>query len=592
MENRNRLGVWTWLIFNALFQWDECDQLQPVLAESCTLSTDQRKYTFQLRRGVLFHNGTELTARDVKYSLDYLLRLQYAGVDTRPDHHIESWQVDDDLNMRFDPEAYDFHISRIETPTPHTVIVSLEQPSHHFYAVIALLPILPAQAHQQMSLEAFLRTPIGTGAFQFGQRDAQTGSIRLDAFDEHFRGRPGLGFLQLNADGSVPAMKYENQAGEAVTWPFFVTERQPEHDNPDYRTYTLNSGMSLIRLRFSPDVKQALGEENFKMLQRILLTAIDWAGLGYSVFQGRSMPAHSFVPVTSPWFNRDIEQYTYNPETAKALRRQIPRGQLENLSFNIAVGDPYVLVVDQASPIQSISDIRQRQTESPVKIGVMGSFYTQHRAAIDDIMAETIGGVFSKVLTKMQSGLTALSKSQLDVLFTSQSTIEPLRSSAIRVIPLDSVDAHSLSADKIRQIATYVQETLAELKITVNLVPSAETQQMMIETIPVPDMTWRYSPTPDRILGFNPDDETSCVYQLSAVPSLEDWWANPFDNEKLHQVYNRLQEQFAQELPSLCLWHIPRSYLLMNQHIKGLPESRMIGPGVFLGLHQWHIEDQ
>ena len=52
---------------------DHRQQPIPALAESWSVSKDEKTYTFKLRRGVQFHNGKELTAEDVKWSIDYAL---------------------------------------------------------------------------------------------------------------------------------------------------------------------------------------------------------------------------------------------------------------------------------------------------------------------------------------------------------------------------------------------------------------------------------------------------------------------------------------------------------------------------------------
>ena len=44
--------------------------LQPWLAESHTVSADGLTYTFKLRRGAKFHHGAEVTAEDVRYSIE------------------------------------------------------------------------------------------------------------------------------------------------------------------------------------------------------------------------------------------------------------------------------------------------------------------------------------------------------------------------------------------------------------------------------------------------------------------------------------------------------------------------------------------
>ena len=61
------------IAYETLFDYDEKDQLVPLLGESWTVSPDSKLYTIQLRRGVKFHNGGDLTAEDVKWSAEYAM---------------------------------------------------------------------------------------------------------------------------------------------------------------------------------------------------------------------------------------------------------------------------------------------------------------------------------------------------------------------------------------------------------------------------------------------------------------------------------------------------------------------------------------
>jgi len=61
------------LMFETLLNLDNRQQPIPALAESWSVSKDVKIYTFKLRRGVHFHNGKELTAEDVKWSIEYAL---------------------------------------------------------------------------------------------------------------------------------------------------------------------------------------------------------------------------------------------------------------------------------------------------------------------------------------------------------------------------------------------------------------------------------------------------------------------------------------------------------------------------------------
>jgi peptide/nickel transport system substrate-binding protein len=57
------------LVYGALMEWDRALKGQPALAESMQI-VDDKTYVFKLRQGVKFHDGSEVTADDVKYSID------------------------------------------------------------------------------------------------------------------------------------------------------------------------------------------------------------------------------------------------------------------------------------------------------------------------------------------------------------------------------------------------------------------------------------------------------------------------------------------------------------------------------------------
>src|SRR6059036_333321 len=63
--------------YNTLLRPDPTDKLATKivgdLAESWTISKDGRTYTFKIRRGVKFHDGSEMTAKDIKASYDKII---------------------------------------------------------------------------------------------------------------------------------------------------------------------------------------------------------------------------------------------------------------------------------------------------------------------------------------------------------------------------------------------------------------------------------------------------------------------------------------------------------------------------------------
>src|SRR5689334_9979555 len=64
-------------LYDGLYRWlDNPPKLEPWLAESHTVSGDGLTYTFKLRHGARFHDGAEITAEDVRYSMERILALK------------------------------------------------------------------------------------------------------------------------------------------------------------------------------------------------------------------------------------------------------------------------------------------------------------------------------------------------------------------------------------------------------------------------------------------------------------------------------------------------------------------------------------
>src|SRR5258706_8710400 len=98
--------------YNTLLRVDPIDKTgtKPVgdLAESWTVSKDQLTYTFKIRKGVKFHDGSELTSKDIKATYDKILK---------PPAGVKSLRK----------EAYEA-IASIDAPDPTTFVVKLKYP--------------------------------------------------------------------------------------------------------------------------------------------------------------------------------------------------------------------------------------------------------------------------------------------------------------------------------------------------------------------------------------------------------------------------------------------------------------------------------
>ena len=156
-------------IFDTLVSYkDDVSKPAPGVAEKWEISEDGKTYTFYLRKGVKFHNGTELTAKDVKFTIESIMDPANAAASKQYLNDVETVEVIDDYTVKF----------------------SLK----NVYASFMLLlgspqfGILPSEYIEEVGMEAFDRNPIGTGPFKF-QEWIPDDHITLVKNEDYFLGK-------------------------------------------------------------------------------------------------------------------------------------------------------------------------------------------------------------------------------------------------------------------------------------------------------------------------------------------------------------------------------------------------------------------
>jgi len=160
-------------VFESLLKIDQSGtRVIPSLAESFTVSSDARQFTFQIRKGVFFHDdpcfpdeeGREVTADDVKYSLEFacsglpendISNLLINRIKGAKQFHAETQQA---LNKK--------GVSGIQVVNKHTLVIELVEPFVDFDKALSHsgLGIFPREAYKKYGHE-ILRHPVGTGPF-------------------------------------------------------------------------------------------------------------------------------------------------------------------------------------------------------------------------------------------------------------------------------------------------------------------------------------------------------------------------------------------------------------------------------------------
>jgi ABC-type transport system substrate-binding protein len=182
-------------LYDGLVRLDKNLKIQPALADYWMISSDGKKYTFFLKKGVHFHHGIELTAEDVKFSFERLLDEEVGS----PFCHFFLHRI---------VGAFEFHEKRssgvtgIRVVDKYTLEIDWTRPYVPALYVLSthFCKILPRERISKQGKNFFLN-PSGTGpfAFDYWMRDNRLNQVgvRLKRNDAYFRKKPFLEAIEF-----------------------------------------------------------------------------------------------------------------------------------------------------------------------------------------------------------------------------------------------------------------------------------------------------------------------------------------------------------------------------------------------------------
>ena len=302
-------------IFEGLVKADPDGNFVPALAESFEISDDATTFTFHIRKGVKFHNGADLTAEDVIYTLDKCrgtetgvpLLSAYAEIDTVT-------AIDDD-----------------------TVEIKLKAPNIEYLAYLntAIIP------HDYADQETF---PIGTGPYKFKSRSVQE-NIVLEKFADYW-GTPGyldeVTFRIIeNTDALVMALRSGSVDLSVHRVASDVQEIGDEYE-------LLESPTNLVQALYLNNAAEPL---NDLKVRQALNYAVNVEDVMLITNDGLGTPIGSSIyPSFGKYFMPELaDAYPYNPEKAKELLTEA--GYPDGFSLTITAPSNYAVHVNAAQVI-------------------------------------------------------------------------------------------------------------------------------------------------------------------------------------------------------------------------------------------------
>ncbi|MBK1789145.1 ABC transporter substrate-binding protein [Prauserella cavernicola] len=275
-------------VYETLVKVDDEGRIQPLLAESWTVSADRTAYTFELRDGVRFSDGRPMTADDVKFSFDRL----------------PEWTNGVAKNLS--------GITATEVVAPDVVRIRIAEPDN---ALLTTLATRPGTIYPENDVDRLTTRTNGTGPYVVESYDPGA-TMRLVANDDYWGGPPPLRRITLDYYTDPTAQTNALMTGGAdAALGVDAPQLLPQFD--DTPAFRVTTGTTNGEMVLSMNNRTAPFDD--KRVRQAVIHAIDANGVRAVAAEGRGTMISSMVPPTDPWYEDRPEPYPYDPERARQL---------------------------------------------------------------------------------------------------------------------------------------------------------------------------------------------------------------------------------------------------------------------------------
>ena len=279
---------------------DGSTEIEPGLAESWEVSDDGLTYTFHLREGLTFHDGTPVDAEAAKFSIERQTDPNHPYYDTGEFPYAE---------FTFGP------VESVEVVGPLTLQITLESTFAPFLANMAMhaAALVSPTAVAEYGRD-FSDHPVGAGPYRFVSWNKGV-EVVLEANPDYYKGEPSVERLIFRPIVEDQARLAALEAGEID-----LTVNLPPDDLPRLRdeaafTFAEQAGMHTWYLVFNvtkapfdnPQVRQAMAY------------AIDRDAIVQAILGNTGEVAQNILPPVVWSYTDEVAQYPFDPEKAKEL---------------------------------------------------------------------------------------------------------------------------------------------------------------------------------------------------------------------------------------------------------------------------------
>ena len=352
-------------VFDSLVRYKPgTTEVEPGLAKSWDISPDGLTYTFHLRTGVTFHDGSKFDAHEYIQTLDRQLKKD----DPNSIYNTGPVQGYEDFTFG--------SVASYSALDDNTVQFKLKEPSAAFLNSLAMVwnGVVSYQAAAKYGKD-FRNNPVGTGPFIFREWKSRD-QIVLDANPTYWKGKPKVDRIVFKIYPDAQAALLALQHGETQIMGDVATQVIPALRTDHDITVLSQPGLTVNGMAMPNDTPPFTD----KRVRQALNYAVDKEAINKALYGGLAVTMTSPLPEAQWGFDKSLKGYPYDPAKAKQLLAAAgvkPGLTVQLLTYNTPRG------YNPAGPDLAVAlqgYLRKVGIEADIQKSVMGAFLATTRS--------------------------------------------------------------------------------------------------------------------------------------------------------------------------------------------------------------------
>jgi peptide/nickel transport system substrate-binding protein len=326
-------------MFDTLITYEQgTAELAPGLATEWTPSENGTVWTFKLREGVTFHDGTPFNGEAVCYNFDRWYNLPSAAAQSQATYYSDTFEGYANNQGEYGAPVY----NSCTAPDPNTAVIRLNKAKGAFPAAFGLtsLSISSPTALQQFNADEVVQSgeaftysayanehPTGTGPFRFESFDRTANTVTLVRNETYWGEKAKLDRLIFKVIPDENARKQELQAGTIDGYDL-PNPADWEQLRSEGFNVLVRPPFNILYLGINTANNPALADVR---VRQAIAHAVDRESLVRNQLPDGAAVATQFMPDTVDGYAADLQPIPYDPERARAL---LAEAGVPNLTVN------------------------------------------------------------------------------------------------------------------------------------------------------------------------------------------------------------------------------------------------------------------